>query len=333
MEIEPVAGAEFARALATDGVHDGFAFPERPLVVVDARGFPARPDDRATDRLATLPAVVVALVDDADAGADWADLVVGRDPDGSAALAHVAHTVASCPLASTTLAVLLRSAATRSVPEGLVAESTAYGLLQSGPEFGSWRATRPPRPAVDTPGPSVRVVRSGGELAITLDRPHRRNALDSSMRDGLVEAIGIAVLDPSVTAVRLDGAGPSFCSGGDLDEFGSRSDPVSAHLLRLARSPARMLAEVADKLVVHLHGHVAGSGIELAAFAGRVSATPDTRISLPEVRLGLIPGAGGTVSLPRRIGRQRTLFLALATESIDATTALGWGLVDAVGDR
>jgi enoyl-CoA hydratase/carnithine racemase len=64
-----------------------------------------------------------------------------------------------------------------------------------------------------------------------------------------------------------------------------------------------------------------------------VVAAPDTRISLPEVRLGLVPGAGGTVSLPRRIGRRRTLFLALATESIDATTALDWGLVDALDDR
>jgi enoyl-CoA hydratase/carnithine racemase len=152
------------------------------------------------------------------------------------------------------------------------------------------------------------------------------------MRDALVEALDVALLDPSVTTVRLEGAGTSFCSGGDLDEFGSRSDPPSAHLLRLARSPARLLAEVADRVVVHLHGDAVGSGIELAAFARRVVATPDTRISLPEVRLGLIPGAGGTVSLPRRIGRQRTLFLALAVESIDAATALRWGLVDAVDD-
>jgi hypothetical protein len=332
MEIEPVAGPEFARALATDGAHDRYAFPDRPLVVVDARGFPARPDARTVERLSTLPAVVVAVVDDADRGADWADVAVGRDPDGIAALAHLTRTVTSFPLASITLAVLLRGTTARSVSEGLVAESTAYGLLQSGPEFASWRSGRPPRPPVDRAGPAVRVERLGTELVITLHRPHRHNALDSSMRDALVEALDIAVLDPSVTTVRLDGAGPSFCSGGDLDEFGSRSDPPSAHLLRLSRSPARLLAEVSDRTVVHLHGHVAGSGIELAAFAGRVVATPDTRISLPEVRLGLIPGAGGTVSLPRRIGRRRTLFLALATESIDVATALGWGLVGAVDD-
>jgi enoyl-CoA hydratase/carnithine racemase len=95
-------------------------------------------------------------------------------------------------------------------------------------------------------------------------------------------------------------------------------------------SPARALAGLGDRTVVHIHGDAVGSGIELAAFAGRVVATADTRISLPEIRLGLIPGAGGTVSLPRRIGRHLTLQLALAPEPIGVDTALGWGLVDEV---
>ena len=73
-----------------------------------------------------------------------------------------------------------------------------------------------------------------------------------------------------------------------------------------------------------------GSGIELAAFAHRVVAHPDTRIALPELGLGLVPGAGGTVSVTRRIGRHRTMLLALSPEPIDATTARSWGLVDEI---
>jgi Enoyl-CoA hydratase/isomerase len=328
MDIEPVAGEEFARALTLDEAHDRFAHPDRPLVVVDAAGLPSTPDDALVDRMATLPAVIVALVDEPGAGAAWADLVLSRNRSDAAALATLARTVTAQPLAATTLAVLLRNGGGRSVADGLVAESTAYGLLQGGPEFSRWRTSRAVKRPAEGPGPAVLVDRRDGELRITLNRPRRRNALDSSMRDGLVEALQIAVIDPSITSVHLDGAGPSFCSGGDLDEFGARSDPVSAHLLRLARSPARLLAEVADRVVVHLHGDAVGSGIELAAFARRVTAAPDTRISLPEVHLGLIPGAGGTVSIARRIGRHRTLFLALATESVDAATALDWGLVD-----
>jgi enoyl-CoA hydratase/carnithine racemase len=150
------------------------------------------------------------------------------------------------------------------------------------------------------------------------------------MRDQLVEALLLACADPTIEQVVLDGAGPSFCSGGDLAEFGTRPDPATAHLVRLSRSPARLLAELAPRLEVRLHGACIGAGIEMAAFAGRVVGRPDTAILLPEVALGLIPGAGGTVSLPRRIGRHRTAELALSTTPMDAATALRWRLIDAI---
>jgi enoyl-CoA hydratase/carnithine racemase len=75
-----------------------------------------------------------------------------------------------------------------------------------------------------------------------------------------------------------------------------------------------------------------GAGIELPAYAQRITAAPGTIISLPEIALGLVPGAGGTVSLPRRIGRQRTAWLGLTGARIDAVTALEWGLIDAIAD-
>ena len=130
--------------------------------------------------------------------------------------------------------------------------------------------------------------------------------------------------------MRLSGNGPSFCSGGDLGEFGSFPDPATAHVTRLTRSPARLAHLLADRLHVHLHGACMGAGIEVPAFARHVTAAPDTRIALPEVALGLVPGAGGTVSIPRRIGRHRTAALALSGSTIDAATALAWGLVDEI---
>ena len=152
----------------------------------------------------------------------------------------------------------------------------------------------------------MRVEREGVCLHITLHRPGRHNAVDAALREHLVEALLVACADPSIERVVVDGAGPSFCSGGDLAEFGTLPDPATAHLVRLTRSPARLLAELAPRLEVRLHGACVGAGIEMAAFARRVVARPDTLISLPEIGLGLIPGAGGTVSLPRRIGRHRT---------------------------
>ncbi|CAB4833716.1 unannotated protein [freshwater metagenome] len=79
-----------------------------------------------------------------------------------------------------------------------------------------------------------------------------------------------------------------------------------------------------------MHGACVGSGIELAAFASRVVAAPDAFFALPEGAMGLIPGAGGTVSIARRINKQRTAWLALSNQSIDAETALAWGLIDAI---
>ncbi len=77
-----------------------------------------------------------------------------------------------------------------------------------------------------------------------------------------------------------------------------------------------------------VHGACIGAGIELPAFARRVVAREDTWFQLPELAMGLVPGAGGTVSIPRRIGRQRTAWLALTSQRIDAETAWRWGLVD-----
>ena len=132
----------------------------------------------------------------------------------------------------------------------------------------------------------------------------------------------------------LAGKGPSFCSGGDLDEFGSFDDPATAHVARTRYSPALALDELASRLgkrlQAHVHGQVLGSGLEMAAFCGRVVAHPDCQIGLPELALGLIPGAGGTVSITRRIGRWRTAYLVLSGQVVSAKRALEWGLVDEV---
>ena len=116
----------------------------------------------------------------------------------------------------------------------------------------------------------------------------------------------------------LRGEGPSFCSGGDLDEFGTLPDPATAHAIRSTRHPARLLHALEARVERVVHGACVGAGVELPAFAARVVARPDASFRLPELAMGLVPGAGGTVSLPRRIGRQRTAWLALSGAAIDA---------------
>lgn len=272
----------------------------------------------------SLPVVVCYVGDEFGAvGPPAADVVVGpADVD------LVVERVRTAPIAASALAVLLRAAPGTDVEHALASESAVYSVLQAGPEFAAWRQNTPREPILDD-RPTVRTIRDGDTLEIRLDRPHRHNAITARLRDELHTALSGAVDDRGLNVV-LSGEGPSFCSGGDLAEFGDRPDPATAHIVRTLRSPARRIHQLADRIEARIHGSTLGGGIEMASFAGRVVAAPDVRIALPEIGLGLIPGAGGTVGIPRRIGRQRTAALAITGRVIDATTAAEWGLVDEI---
>jgi hypothetical protein len=243
----------------------------------------------------------------------------------------VLEAIDRAPVAALVLVQLLRRGEALPVYDGLVAESLAYSTLQGSPEFAAWLERRgvPKRRTQET-GPALRVEREGSQLCITLSRPGRRNAFSAAMRDALVEALEVAVSDSSIDEVVLTGAGSAFCSGGDLDEFGTSPDPATAHAVRFTRSAARLLAACSERVRAEVHGTCVGAGVELPAFAARVVARDDATFQLPELAMGLVPGAGGTVSVPRRVGRQRAAWLALSGERIDARTALAWGLVDEI---
>lgn len=253
-------------------------------------------------------------------------------PNLESTLEQLARAVRSSPLASLSLVQLLRAGEELAIADALVAESWVYSMLQAGPQFREWLTThRHERAASHPEGSPIVVVRQGGHLAIELNRPQVHNALNMAMREALIDVLRAVVADSSIEVVHLLGSGSSFCSGGDLTEFGTAPDPVTAHAARISRSVGAWLARCADRVTVEAHGGCIGAGVELAAFAGHVRAAPDTLISLPEVAMGLIPGAGGTVSIPRRIGRHRTAYLALSGCSISVSEASDWGLVDEIG--
>lgn len=283
------------------------------------------PDAIEPGVLDALPALTLA-VGAPDPVADAFDLVTAH-PD-EADLWSAAFE--SAPLAAWSCAMLVRHPPA-STWSGLAAESALYSVLQTSPRFREWLARAPAAPARDLDQPRVRVSRLGRGWKVVLTRPERHNALDVRMRDELYGALGeLAATDGPILVCA---EGPSFCSGGDLSEFGTFPDPASAHVIRLTRSLARCFATLGPRLVVLLHGACLGAGIELPAFAASVVAADDARIGLPELALGLIPGAGGTVSIPRRAGRRRLLELLLRQQPIDAATARAWGLVDEVVPR
>jgi hypothetical protein len=312
----------------------------RPVVVV-------RVHDR--DQLArvaalvsTLPCVTVAVAERALPATPGFDVYLCEEsgppapwvgcPEGVLdRTTRIVDAVIAGPRASLVLCQLLRFSGQLPVLDGLVAESLAYAALQGGREHRLWLERRDQRPVTPEPAaeePPVLLERRGDELTITLHRPDIHNAFSAAMRDSLVEGLQVALVDPTITSVVLVGAGASFCSGGDLREFGTVGDPSLGHVVRTTRSPPYLLDQLATRCTARVHGACVGAGIELAAFAGMVTATPDARFELPEVGMGLIPGSGGTVSIPRRIGAARTAYLALAGTWLDAEEAASWGLID-----
>jgi enoyl-CoA hydratase/carnithine racemase len=318
------------------------ALADRPLLIIDLD----TPGDAAALHVPpTLPAVAVgvsrspdlpnveacgldvALTARPEAPAPW----VSCDPAEEVGL--LSERASVNPVASVVLAHTLRASSGVPIGSGLLIESLAYSTLQGGAEFQRWLSSQKRGGRDQADADPVLVHRSGDRLTITLNRPAVHNSYNAEMRDRLVDVLTVVLADDSIKHVDLLGTGPSFCSGGDLTEFGTFTDPASAHLVRTGRSPAYLLSRVANKITAHVHGACIGSGLELPAFAGTVQADPATRFQLPEVAMGLIPGAGGTVSISQRIGAPRTAWLALSGRTIGAERAWKWGLVDEITNR
>ena len=267
----------------------------------------------------------ILLTRDRDVAAPWVSCEDLED-----AMARIAAQVAAQPAASAAAVQVLRASLQLSFEQALVQESLAYSMLLASDAFLAWRVANPPHQRADDPAPRVLITEADGVLTLTLNRPAARNAFDARLRDELCAALAFAAEHPDAPPVILSGAGPAFSAGGDLDEFGQAADPGTAHLIRVLRSAAQGVRDLGPRITARLHGACVGAGIEVPAAAARVVAAKGTFFRLPEVSMGLIPGAGGTATLPRRIGRHRAAFMAISGADIDLPTARAWGLVDAV---
>jgi crotonobetainyl-CoA hydratase len=176
----------------------------------------------------------------------------------------------------------------------------------------------------------IRTERRGGTLEVTNDRP-KVNAIDSATSRALGEAFVGFRDDPELRVAVLTAAGERFFSPGwdmkaaaegDSDEWGSGGFAGLTELFDL------------DKPVIAaVNGYAAGGGLELALACDLIVAVPDARLSVPEVRVGLVPDAGGVFRLPKRIPRVLAMEMLLTGRPIDAQRAAGWGLVNRIVER
>lgn len=311
----------------------------QPVLVVDAAFWrrPLAPIQALViglDRAGAMPAIGaddfdLLLTSAADAPRPWVSIA---PPDFDARVELLTGAVGKNPLAATIAAQVLRLAAKLTIADALTVESFAYSALLGGAEFARWRTTAKIGGAVASPPDPVMIERTGDRVALTLNDPAGRNAMTAAMRDALFEALANAIDDPSRPAVVLRGIGKCFSTGGALPEFGTARDLAGAHAVRTLHNCARALDALGSRATVRLHGACVGSGIEIAAAAHRRLAASDAWFQLPELSMGLIPGAGGTATVARAIGRHRTLWMLLSGNRIGAAQALDWGLIHAIED-
>ena len=161
----------------------------------------------------------------------------------------------------------------------------------------------------------------GDVAVITLDSPPV-NALSAKVRDGLHGAFGAAIAEPAAASIVLICAGRTFIAGADITEFGGAAKGASLY-------EVQQLMESSPKPVVAaIHGTALGGGLEVALCAHYRIAVPSARCGLPEVNLGLLPGAGGTQRLPRIVGAQKALEMMTAGTHVPAAECLAMDLVD-----
>ena len=177
----------------------------------------------------------------------------------------------------------------------------------------------------ETALPIVESALHGSILVLTLNNPPV-NALGVEIRRGLLAAIDSASDNPAVDALLLVGAGRHFCGGADIREFGKT--PQAPTLPEVVKR----IEDSSKPVLAAIQGVALGGGLEVALAAHYRLATGSARLGLPEVLLGLLPGAGGTQRLPRLIGAKAALELMLSGRHLSAKEALDLGLVDRLGD-
>lgn len=177
---------------------------------------------------------------------------------------------------------------------------------------------------------TIRLHKNGSCLEITLDRPESLNAIDERLVDDLDRALDRAEADDDCRVVIVTGAGRAFCAGSDIAALGGLDSKRGLeHVTRLTAVIGR-LETLRQPVIAAVNGPCFGGGLEIALGCTLRVAVESARFGLPEVKIGVIPGAGGMERLQRLIGFGRTAHLALTGRGVEAKQAEAMGMIDIV---
>jgi enoyl-CoA hydratase len=174
------------------------------------------------------------------------------------------------------------------------------------------------------------VLDDQGILLLTLNRPDKLNALSTEVLDALALTLSAAKINPKVKALMITGKGKAFCAGADIGKLAECTSQTGYDFACRGQEVFRLLETMGKPSLAAVNGFAFGGGCELAISATLRIASTAAQFGQPEVKLGVIPGYGGTQRLARLVGKGRALDLCLTGRFINAETALNWGLVSEV---
>ena len=176
---------------------------------------------------------------------------------------------------------------------------------------------------------NVRLGFDEASATITLNRPDKRNALSLELMEELITALREVGARDSVRAIVIAGAGPAFSAGHDLSEMIDRDEAFFSHLFEVCTVMMETIQDLPQPVIAKVHGIATAAGCQLVAACDLAVAAEDARFGTPGVKIGLFCSTP-MVPVSRAVGRKRAMQMLLTGETIDALTALDWGLVNRV---
>ena len=179
---------------------------------------------------------------------------------------------------------------------------------------------------------TVLTTRIGAVAVLTFDRPDQMNALNGSMVEDILAALAGAEADESCRALVLCGAGGNFMAGADIKDYASQDAAAFRGFQERAGRIYPAFEAARMPVIAAVEGYALGGGFEIALACDMIVAHPGARLGLPEVKLGLVPGGGGTQRLARKLGPNRAAELLMTGRFASAQELERWGLVNRIAD-
>jgi enoyl-CoA hydratase/carnithine racemase len=178
--------------------------------------------------------------------------------------------------------------------------------------------------------PLAIIERRGDVALLTFSRADQLNAMNGAMVEEIIAALTETERDASLRALVLRGAGGNFMAGADVKAYASQSAEAFQDFQQRAGVIYGALEALSKPVIAAVEGYALGGGFEIALAADMIVAHPDAKLGLPEVKLGLVPGGGGTQRLARKLGPNRAAELLMTGRFASATEMLGWGVVNRI---